>query len=126
MGNNATLFKAFVIVAGAPVNPVEFYNDMIQDHTRHLGVLSVSVHIPAARSLKQKRAVLKSLKDRVRGKFNVSVAELDGQDKWQVATLGFAMINSDNRHVDSCLANILAFVEGFGGLEVCDSSIEFY
>ena len=99
---------------------------MIEDYTQHLGVLSVAVHIPAAQSLKEKRSVLKSLKDQVRKKFNVSVAELDGQDKWQVATLGFAMINSDNRYLDSCLSNILSFVEGFGRLDVCDHSVEFY
>jgi len=98
---------------------------MIENYTQHLGVLSVAVHIPAAQSLKEKRSVLKSLKDQVRKKFNVSIAELDGQDKWQVATLGFAMINNDNRYIDSHLAHILSFVEGFPGLEICDSAIEF-
>lgn len=99
---------------------------MIQDYTQHLGVLSVSIHIPAAQSLKQKRFVLKSLKDKIRRKFNVSIAELDGQDKWQVSTLGFAMINSDHRHIDSCFQNILSSMEHFSGLVVCDSQIEFY
>ena len=99
---------------------------MIQEVTQHLGVLLVSIHIPAAQSLKQKRFVLKSLKDKVRRKFNVSVAELDGQDKWQVSTLGFAMINSDHRHIDSCLQHILSSLESFGGLEVCDHVVEFY
>jgi len=98
---------------------------MIEDYTQHLGVLSIAVHIPAAQSLKDKRSVLKSLKDQVRRKFNVSIAELDGQDKWQVSTLGFAMINSDNRYIDSHLAHILSFVEGFPGLDICDSAIEF-
>ncbi|MBN1870756.1 MAG: DUF503 domain-containing protein [Candidatus Omnitrophica bacterium] len=102
------------------------YIIMIQDHTQHLGVLSVSVHIPDAQSLKAKRFVLKSLKDKVRQKYNVSVAELDGQDKWQVSTLGFAMINNDRRRIDSCLQNILSSLESFGGLVVCDHSIEFY
>ena len=99
---------------------------MIEDHTQHLGVLCVSIHIPDAQSLKQKRFVLKSLKDKVRRKFNISIAELDGQDKWQVSTLGFAMISSDHRHIDSCLQNILSSLDRFGGLVVCDHSIEFY
>ena len=99
---------------------------MIQDCTRHLGVLSVSLHIPAAQSLKGKRFVLKSLKDKVRGKFNVSIAELDGQDKWQVSTLGFAMVSNDHRHIDSCSQNILSSLESFGGLVVCDYSISFF
>ena len=75
--------------------------------------------------MKEKRYVLKSLKDKVRNKFNVSVAELGGQDKWQTATLGFAMINNDNRHVDRCLSNILYFVEEGNGRVVCDSLIEW-
>ena len=99
---------------------------MIQNYTQHLGVLSVSIHISGAQSLKEKRFVLRSLKDKIRNKFNISVAELDGQDKWQVATLGFAMISNDARYVDSCLANILSFVDQFAGLVVCDSAIEFY
>ena len=99
---------------------------MIDDFTQHIGVLSIAVHIPGAQSLKDKRHVLKSLKDRVRNKFNVSVAELDGQDKWQVSTLGFAMISSDNRYIDSCLSNILNFAGNIAGLEVCDHSICFY
>ena len=99
---------------------------MMEDYTQHLGVLSVAVHIPAAQSLKGKRHVLKSLKDRIRGQFNVSVEELDGQDKWQVAILGFAMINNDRRYLNSCLSNIHSFIENFTGLEVCDHRIEFY
>ena len=99
---------------------------MIEDYTQHLGVLSVAIHIPSAQSLKEKRHVLRSLKDKVRTKFNVSIAELDSQDKWQVSTLGFAMINNDNRYLNSCLSNVLSFVENFAGLEVCDHHIEFY
>jgi len=99
---------------------------MIQEVTQYMAVLIVSLHIPAAQFLKQKRSVLKSLKDRVRSRFNVSVAELDGQDKWQVATLGFAMLGNDNRYIDSCLSHILSFVENFNGCEICDHQIETY
>ncbi len=99
---------------------------MIQEYTQHLGVLSVAIHIPQAQSLKEKRFVLKSLKDRIRREFNVSVAELDGQEKWQTATLGFAMINADQRHVDSCFQNILSFLERAGDFFICDHSVEFY
>lgn len=98
---------------------------MIQDHTRHIGILTVSLHIPSAQSLKMKRAVLKSLKDRIRSKYNVSIAELDGQDKWQVAVLGVVMINADNRYLDGCLNDVLSFVENFNGAILCDHKIEF-
>jgi uncharacterized protein len=99
---------------------------MIEDFTQHIAILSVSLHIPAAQSLKQKRMVLKSLKDRTRSKFNVSIAELGGQEKWQRAIMGFAMIGNDNRYVNSCMENILSFIEKFDNLEVCDHQIEFF
>jgi len=99
---------------------------MIEDVTIHLAVMTVSVHIPMAQSLKEKRMVLRSLKDRVRAKFNVSISELGGQDKWQVATLGFSMIGSDGKHVDRSLQNLLSFIESFGNLDLCDHHIDFY
>ena len=99
---------------------------MIQDHTQHIGVMTVSVHIPHAQSLKEKRHVLRSLKDHVRNKFNVSMAQLDGEDKWQTALLGFCMINRDQRHINSALENLNSFLHGFPGMEICDTAIEFY
>ena len=99
---------------------------MITDVTQHIGVLIVSIHIPAAQSLKDKRMVLRSVKAQVANKFNVSVSELDQQDKWQVAILGFAMISNDNRLVDAVLQNILSFLQTFATLEVCEHAINFY
>lgn len=99
---------------------------MIQDLTQHIGVLTISIQIPGAQSLKAKRMVLRSLKSRVKNKFNVSVAELDRQDKWQTATIGFVMINTDQRYVDSRLQNLLSFIESFGNFYVCDQEIEYY
>ena len=65
----------------------------------HLGLLTVNLFLGACQSLKDKRMVVKSLKDRVTARFNVSVCELDGQDKWQVATMAFAIVGVDNRYV---------------------------
>ncbi len=98
---------------------------MIVDQTRHIGILLVLLHIPAAQSLKDKRMVLKSLKDRVRLKFNVSIAELDREDKWQLATCGISMIGNDRRYIDRCLQNILSFIESADGAQVSDHRIEF-
>ena len=98
---------------------------MIRDMTTHIGVLYVRVFIAHARSLKDKRMVLKSLKDRIRVRHNVSVAELDGLDKWQTATLGFAMIGNDNRYINGALEDILCAVEGHNGLEVGEHRLEF-
>ncbi len=99
---------------------------MIDDFTSHIGVLTVNIHIPAAQSLKDKRMVLKSLKDRIRSQFNVSFSELDEQDKWQVATLAAAMIGNDNRYINGILENILSFIETYDSLVICEHRIEFY
>lgn len=95
------------------------------DDCPHIGILYVRVFIGSAQSLKDKRSVLKSLKDRVRNQFNVSLAEIDGEDKWQTATLAFAMINLDQQYIDSTLQHLLSFVEHCHALEVCEHRVEF-
>ncbi|MFH1360738.1 MAG: DUF503 domain-containing protein [Candidatus Omnitrophota bacterium] len=97
----------------------------MKDVTCHIGVLLIALFIPSARSLKDKRTVIKSLKDRVRQTFNVSVAELDSQDKWQVANCAIAMINSDRRYINQCLANVLSMIESQGSVEVTDHQMMF-
>ncbi|OGX07641.1 MAG: hypothetical protein A2Z88_10600 [Omnitrophica WOR_2 bacterium GWA2_47_8] len=96
----------------------------MKDLTQHIAVLYLDFHIPEAQSLKDKRQVLKSIKDKVRREFNVSVAELDGQDKWQVGTLAFAMIGNDGRYIDSCLQNIVSLVERNDGIQICEQRLE--
>ena len=99
----------------------------MEEHAGHVGILLVSLHIPQAQSLKDKRMVLRSIKDKVRVHYNVSVAELDGQDKWQTATLGFAAINSDKRYLDGQLSAVLSLIERHAaGALICEHKIEFY
>ncbi len=98
---------------------------MMRDCTQHVAVLLVALFIPSSQSLKDKRMVLKSLKDRLRKKFNVSVAELDHQDKWQLATCGIAMIGSDHRYMEGDLQSLLSFLEGTPGIEINDHQITF-
>jgi len=99
---------------------------MMSDVTTHIGILFVDLFIPTAQSLKNKRAVLKSIKDRVRPRFNVSVAELDHRDKWQTATLGFGMIGGDQRYLNRELENLLSLIRSHYAADVCDHRIEFY
>ena len=65
-----------------------------------IGFLQASLSIPEARSLKDKRMVLRSLKDRARNKMNISVAEIDKQDKWQAAEIAFVTIAAEKKVVD--------------------------
>jgi uncharacterized protein len=96
------------------------------DSSVHIGILYIRVFMGEARSLKDKRSVLKSLKDRIRNQFNVSMAEVDGEDKWQTATLAFAMINIDQRYIDSTLQHVLSFVDSCHALEICEHQVEFF
>ena len=99
---------------------------MIADQTKHVAVLLVNLYIPSSQSLKDKRMVLKGLKDRIRNKFNVSVAELDQDDKWQTATFGVSMIGNDQRYLDGCLQSLLSFMESQNGVEITDQEIDFF
>ncbi len=64
-----------------------------------VGSLRVRLHLREARSLKDKRQVVRSIKDRLRNRFNVSVAEVEAQDKYQLIVLGFAMVSNEAHHV---------------------------
>ena len=89
-----------------------------------IGVLQLKLFIPHSGSLKSRRQVLKSLKDKIRHKFNVSVAEIDSSDKWQSGTMAVACVNSDRRLVDSVLSKVVDLVDAKGGAELVDYSIE--
>ncbi len=71
-----------------------------------VGVATADLHIPHARSLKEKRRVVKSLLDRITHRYRVSAAEVDHQDLHQRSQLGFALVNSDRRHAISILEEI--------------------
>lgn len=71
-----------------------------------VGLLRIELHLPQASSLKDKRSILKSLKDRLRGQFNVSIAEIDVNEKWQRASLGIAAVGIDRRYVEGLLREV--------------------
>jgi len=68
-----------------------------------IGLLTLEIHLPYAHSLKEKRMVLRKIKDRLRTRFNVSVAELDHQDLWQRSVVGVVSISSDQQSLESLL-----------------------
>ena len=91
-----------------------------------LGFYQLEIYIPGALSLKEKRFVLKSIKDRIRKKFNVSIAELDGNDKWQKSLLGIAMVSNDGKLIEGSFNKILNMIDNDGRVEVIDRMIEYY
>jgi uncharacterized protein len=89
-----------------------------------IGLLSVELFIPHAQSLKDKRMVLRSIKDRLK-KFNVAVAEVEHQDVWQRAGLGIVAISTTTAHVDRELAAVAGEIERVEPGLVTRTEIEF-
>lgn len=84
------------------------------------------LHLDGCTSLKEKRAVLRSLKDRLRGRHNVSVAETDYQDKWQRAELCAAIVSSDRRRAQGLLSRLDSLVASDARVRIIDSTTIFY
>ena len=76
-----------------------------------IGVLEITLFIPTAASLKDKRHVVKSLIETTRQKFNVSIAEIDHLDKWQVATIGLACVANEQKYLNSVLDKVIGLLE---------------
>lgn len=90
-----------------------------------VGICTIELHIPESGSLKAKRQVLRSLKDRLHRGFNVSVAEVEAQDLWQRAVLGVACAGNEKRHVNQVLDKVVDWVEKTPSVEVIACHIEF-
>ena len=76
-----------------------------------VAVGTVELHLPDVWSLKEKRHVLQGVKQKVRQRFEVAVAEVDHQDTWQRATLAVACVSSDSRHANEVVSKALDFIE---------------
>jgi hypothetical protein len=91
----------------------------------NVGVCRVKLRLPGNLSLKGKRQVLKSVTTRVGSKFNVSVAEIDDHDLWQLATLGICCVSNNKRHTNEVLSKVVDFIVGGRfEIEVVDYEIE--
>jgi uncharacterized protein YlxP (DUF503 family) len=89
-----------------------------------IGLLTLDLHFPAARSLKDKRQALRSLETRLRNQFNVSVAEVEHQDLWQRARLAVVSVNTDHGHLDATLSHVAGEAYHARGIEVLDTQTE--
>jgi uncharacterized protein YlxP (DUF503 family) len=89
-----------------------------------VGLCTVELFISESQSLKDKRQVLHSLKDRLRERFNLSVAEVDGQDLWQKAVLGLACVSNEGSHVNQVLEQALNLMKGMPAVEVVRTKLE--
>jgi uncharacterized protein YlxP (DUF503 family) len=90
-----------------------------------VGVCRITLMVPESHSLKEKRMVLRRIKDRVRNKFNVAIAEVGDQDAWQSAQIGFAVVANELGFTQSVVQKILAFVEALAIAKVVDDEQDY-
>lgn len=90
-----------------------------------VGLYTVELFISGSQSLKDKRQVLHGIKDRLHGKFNLSVAEVDGLDLWQKAILGMACVSNERNHVNQVLEQALNLIKSMPAVEVSRVQLEF-
>ncbi|MCR4434837.1 MAG: DUF503 domain-containing protein [Clostridiales bacterium] len=89
-----------------------------------IGVCKIILSIDEAFSLKEKRHILKSIIERLKSRYNASVAEVDLNDAWKNAVIGVACVSNETKHADSMMSNIVNFVESDGRAFLVDYSTE--
>ena len=96
--------------------------------TAVIAFLTLELRIEGAHSLKDKRAVLRSLKDRLRSKYNVAIAELDASNAWQRATIGIVSISTSRDYLDGLMQNVereAGHIAASTGAEITDTFLDY-
>jgi len=75
-----------------------------------IGLCRIQLRLPENQSLKGKRQVIKSLIARIHNRFNVSAAEIDDHDRWQMASLGISCVSTSSQHAHQILSSVVAFI----------------
>lgn len=89
-----------------------------------VGILKIILFIPNSNSLKEKRRVLLSLRDLLRKRFNISLSEIESQDKWQRAVFAVACVASKRSFVDRTVSKVVDFIENFHQVELVNYEVE--
>ena len=89
-----------------------------------VGLLTLELHIPQAQSLKDKRQIVRSLKDKLRGHFNVAVSELEYHDTWQRSVIGIVTLSNEQQHVEESLQKVLAEADRILGPVLISHTVE--
>ncbi len=91
----------------------------------NVGICRIKLHISESQSLKDKRRIVKSVITRLKNQYNISVAEVDDQDLWQLVTLGISCVSNQNQHVEETLSRVMSFIENnYPELEIVDRQTE--
>ena len=89
-----------------------------------IGTCLLKLTIYESNSLKDKRQVIKSIIERIQSRFNVSIAEVDLNDKWSVSVIGFACVSNNKKHIDQIISNVVNFIDSDSRVEIIDHEIE--
>ena len=90
-----------------------------------IGILTLHIHVEHSHSLKEKRHVVKSLKDRLRERFNVSVAEIDHLDSWQSSVVAAVTVSGDRVRAEQVLSAVEAQAAGILGGALVGTGVEW-
>lgn len=91
-----------------------------------VGILTLELYLGEATSLKGKRRVLKSLLDRLKSRFNISVAEVGMMDNWQLSTVGISVVSNEQSHANQVMSAVVRFVEANGSVAITHVETELY
>jgi uncharacterized protein YlxP (DUF503 family) len=91
-----------------------------------VGTLKIEFHLSDNRSLKGKRKIVRSMVDKVKSRFNVAIAEVGSNDKWQKIELGISTVGNDRRHIDSSLNHILTFIDSLYLAQIVNTEMEIF
>ena len=89
-----------------------------------IGACLVKLKIYESNSLKDKRHVVKSIIGRIQSRFNVSIAEIDENDNWQISIIGFSCVTNDTNHANQIISKVLKFIDRDSRVEIIDHNIE--
>lgn len=91
-----------------------------------VGSMKIELFLHDNHSLKGKRKIVKSIVNKTKNKFNVAIAEVGSNDKWQKIELGVSAVGNDRRHIDSSLNNVLVFIDSLFLAEIVNSELEIF
>ncbi len=91
-----------------------------------VGTLKIEFRLHDNRSLKGKRKVVKSIVDKVKSRFNLSIAEIGSNDIWQKIELGISAVGNDRRHIDSSLNRVLSYIDSLYLAPIVDTQMEIF
>ena len=89
-----------------------------------IGACSLKLNIFESNSLKDKRHIIKSIIGKLQSRFNISIAEVDLNDSWQSAVIGFACVTNDTQYANQVISNVIKFIDNDSRVEIVDANIE--